>query len=178
VSSLRATAVVAIFLPRRSDGLVAGGEVAVALGGRPQAARPRTRSAAPRPSPAYLGDVPVLDRAVAAAPVQAASLRAEPKRLTPPTSARRTSAMNGPTSGNWARILSAGSDLAPLVHLPVHHPRRILAIPRRRSACAPPTSRSSPRSSPAEPWRDASTNDLGWLSQWLSHVMSRSSYTC
>ena len=58
-------------------------------------------------------------RTVGVSPAQAASLRAEPNRVMSPTSARMTSAVNGPTPGSWVRTLTRGSDLGSLVHLPV-----------------------------------------------------------
>jgi hypothetical protein len=50
-----------------------------------------------------------LPRIVGVSPPRAASLRAEPKRLMPPISASRTSAVNGPTPGSRVSTLTRGS---------------------------------------------------------------------
>ena len=56
-----------------------------------------------------MGDA-VAAATVGVSPAQDASLRAELNRLTSPTSARMTSAMNGPTPGSWVSTLTRGSD--------------------------------------------------------------------
>jgi len=94
------------------DVLVAGGEVRVPLGGlRGLAQHPA------HPGRALLGDVPwritrSLPRTIGVSPAQAASLRADPNRVMSPTSASRTSAVNGPTPGRPVSTLTRGSDRA------------------------------------------------------------------
>ena len=58
-----------------------------------------------------MGDA-VEPRTVGVSPAQDASLRADPNRLMSPTSAKMTSAVNGPTPGSWVKILTRGSDRA------------------------------------------------------------------
>jgi hypothetical protein len=60
-----------------------------------------------------------LPRTVGVSPAQDASLRAEANRLTSPTSARITSAVNGPAPGSWVKTFTRGPGPGTLMNLPV-----------------------------------------------------------
>ena len=121
-----------------------------ALGGLRRLAQAPT---AAMPSP--LGDWPWRTvrsepRTVGVSPAQEASLRAEPNRLMSPISARRTSAVNGPTPGSWVRTLTAGRTW------PAGAPPSRAGRPGRcRASTAPGRPRSPRARPPAAPARPA-----------------------